>query len=64
MEKMKKLKAKLQKGFTLLEYCAGAAVLMIIVYIAMRNFGFSIQAFLNSLGQWATDRGNDINNLP
>lgn len=64
MRNAMKIKSKFQKGFTLLEYCAGAAVLMIIVYIAMRNFGFSLQTFLNALGTWAVDRGNDINNLP
>jgi hypothetical protein len=49
-----------QSGFTLLEYAAGAAVLMGILYVGVRTMGFGIQDLMGSVGKWANDRSQEI----
>ena len=41
-------KSKNEKGFTLLEYCAGAAVVAAVVYGALNAFGNKVDDFLNN----------------
>ena len=53
-----------ERGFTLLEYCAGAVVLLSIVYVAMRGMGSSLADFMSAIGDWAKGRGNEIRQLP
>lgn len=50
-----------QKGFTLLEYAAGAAVLIGVVYGAMGAFGGGLNDFYVGLGNWASGQ---VSNLP
>lgn len=47
-----------EKGFTLLEYCAGAAVLLAIVYVGLSALGTSMQQFLTNIGGWLTQHGD------
>lgn len=49
-----------EKGFTLLEYCAGAAVIAGVVWIAIGGFGDSLQLMFSNLEGWVTDRASDI----
>ena len=42
-----------ERGFTLLEYCAGAAVLITIVYAALNTLGTNLSSFLTEIGSWA-----------
>jgi hypothetical protein len=42
-----------QRGFTLLEYCAGAAVLIAVVYVGMEQFGAGLKEYFEALGAWA-----------
>ena len=44
-----------ERGFTLLEYCAGAAVLIAVVYVGMDAFGQSLSAYFVALGTWLTN---------
>lgn len=46
------IRKKNQKGFTLLEYCAGAAVLLGIVVAGMSAFGDGIADYMEGLGNW------------
>lgn len=55
---------KAEKGFTLLEYCAGAVVLLTIVYVAMRGMGTNLADFMTAIGEWSTKRGSEIRALP
>ena len=48
------------KGFTLLEYCAGAAVLITLVYGAVSTMGTNIGGFLTNIGAWATKQAAEV----
>ena len=56
MEKKTTSKRRKQRGYTLLEYCAGAAILGGIIYVGMTNMGNSLSGALSSIGAWATGR--------
>lgn len=43
---------KKQKGYTLLEYCAGAAIILGIVVVGLNTFGNALNAYFNNLGGW------------
>jgi hypothetical protein len=49
-----------QRGYTLLEYAAGAAILMGILYVGMQSLGGGIQSLLQEIGTWASERSNDL----
>jgi hypothetical protein len=49
-----------QKGITLLEYTAGAAVIIGIVWLAMSAMGNNIADVFTSIGNWADSRSNQI----
>ena len=49
-----------EKGFTLLEYCAGAAVLLTIVWAALTALGTNMSTFLNAVGSWASSQAGKI----
>lgn len=43
---------KNDEGYTLLEYCIGAAALGAIIFAATQALGGGIQAYLTNLGAW------------
>lgn len=47
-------------GFTLLEYCAGAAVIAGVIWVAMSTLGNNLGDLLTALGEWATQRATEI----
>lgn len=51
---------KNEKGYTLLEYTAGAVVIVTAVYAALQTFGVSMSQLLGSLGDWAEQRASEI----
>jgi hypothetical protein len=51
---------KKQKGFTLLEYAAGAAVIIGIVWLGVNTMGDGISNMLEAIGNWASQQGNNI----
>ena len=53
-----------ERGFTLLEYCAGAAVLLIIIWVAMRSMGNQVGGLLEEIGQWSTKQAQLISQTP
>ncbi|MBX7144290.1 MAG: hypothetical protein K1X79_07545 [Oligoflexia bacterium] len=53
-------KARSEKGYTLLEYCAGAAVIASIIWGAMNYMGTNVGGFLRGVGDWATARTGEI----
>ncbi len=57
-------RGKSERGFTLLEYCAGAVVLLTIVYVAMRGMGDNLGSFMTAIGDWAKGQGDTISSLP
>lgn len=52
---------KKQRGFTLLEYCAGAAILAGIVWLALGRFGMSVSGLIDGLSNWMDSRTTEIN---
>lgn len=50
-----------ERGFSLLEYCAGAAVILVTIWGALTLMGDNIETLLNSIGNWATTRAGEIN---
>lgn len=57
---MRKQNTKTQRGYTLLEYCAGAAIIAGILWTALNSLGGDLQGLLNSVGQWAQSRTNAV----
>lgn len=51
-----------EHGFTLLEYCAGAAVILIIVWVALQALGGSVSGLLKSIADWADRQTEVVNN--
>ena len=54
------LKAKDQRGFTLLEYCAGAAIIAGVLWGALTAMGTGMDGLIRSIGTWATARSGEI----
>lgn len=52
-------KAK-NKGYALLEYSAGAAVVATVLWAAMGSMGNGISSMLNNIGSWAQSQAADI----
>lgn len=50
---MRTAKNKNEKGYTLLEYCAGAAIVLGILYGTLQAVQGSLTMFLNKVGKWA-----------
>ncbi|MGI6680285.1 MAG: Flp family type IVb pilin [Bdellovibrionota bacterium] len=54
------LRKRNQKGLTLLEYCAGAAVVAVIVFAVLQAMGGKLQTAATNIGDWAVDRSGDL----
>lgn len=50
---MRTAKNKNEKGYTLLEYCAGAVVVVTLVYSGLNTLGKDLNQFLTGIGTWA-----------
>lgn len=50
---MRTAKSKHEKGYTLLEYCAGAAIVLGILYGTLQTVQGSLTKFLTKVGTWA-----------
>lgn len=48
---------KKDEGYTLLEYCIGAAALGVIIFTATQALGSGIQTYLTNLGAWFSGQG-------
>lgn len=57
---MAKKATKRQRGYTLLEYCAGAAIIAGVLWAALGRLGGEISDLLDEIGQWADDRRGEI----
>jgi hypothetical protein len=55
-------KNKKQKGFTLLEYTAGAAVIIGVVWVAVNAMGGSLRDVFDAISRWANGRVSQIDN--
>lgn len=55
-----RLKGKKEQGYTLLEYCAGAAVIAGIIFAALQSMGNNLSGYLGAIGSWATRRAGEI----
>lgn len=62
MTKMKLVgvRSRDQRGYTLLEYCAGAAILAVTVWGALVTLGGSMTTYLGSVGGWLNARGQEV----
>lgn len=49
-----------QRGYTLLEYCAGAAIIAGILWTALSALGGNLSGLLNSVGAWASRREANV----
>jgi Flp pilus assembly pilin Flp len=57
---MKKSVSKRERGYTLLEYCAGAAIIAGILFTALQNLGGSLATLLDAVGNWSNSRAGDL----
>ena len=58
--KAKRHMSKGEKGYTLLEYCAGAAIIAGVLWTALNSLGSNLSALLNAVGTWAQTRTSEI----
>lgn len=49
-----------ESGYTLLEYCAGAAVITVTLWAALTAMGDQISGFLTAIGSWAQTRATEV----
>jgi hypothetical protein len=59
---MRKVRNNKEKGYTLLEYCAGAAIIAGILWVALNNLGTDLGQLLAAVGGWADERTGGIGN--
>ena len=57
---MRKSANKRERGYTLLEYCAGAAIIAGILWTALDNLGADLSGLLNAVGAWSNTRTDGI----
>lgn len=60
MKKASNKARKNERGYTLLEYAAGAALIAIIVGLTVTSIGGGFQNLGNSISNWATREGADL----
>jgi hypothetical protein len=56
----RKINDRKQRGYTLLEYCDGAAIIAGILWTALNALGGNLGALLDAVGGWATRRTGQI----
>ncbi len=49
-----------ESGYTLLEYAAGAALLMGVLYVGLRAVGGSLEGLLTSIANFANRRATEL----
>lgn len=57
---IKRRSVKDERAYTLLEYCAGAAVVLTIIWGALTAMGGNLADMLDSIGSWATKQATEI----
>lgn len=57
---MKRSVKRMERGYTLLEYCAGAAIIAGILWTALSNLGADLSGLLNAVGAWSNSRRDGI----
>lgn len=60
MKIRKNQRRKKEAGYTLLEYCAGAAIIAGILWGALTYLGNNLDALLHGVGEWAQRRTEEI----
>ena len=60
METNKKIERNKERGYTLLEYAAGAALIAIIVGITISAIGTGFTDLGRQIGAWATREGSEL----
>lgn len=65
LKRFVRIERKGERGYTLLEYVAGAAIIGGVVFTAVSGFGGNMATFFNSLGSWASGRSASLQpNVP
>jgi len=59
---LRRTKGTGERGFTLLEYCAGAAVVASVIWLAFNELGTNIRDLMQNIGGWAKARGDQVTN--
>jgi hypothetical protein len=61
MKNKKESASVAEAGYTLLEYCAGAAIIAGILWTALNALGGNLSDLLAAVGEWAKRRTTGIN---
>jgi hypothetical protein len=59
-ERLKIKRKRKESGYTLLEYAAGAALLMGVLYVGLRALGGSLEGLLTSISAFADRRKAEL----
>jgi hypothetical protein len=57
---MRRADRKREQGYTLLEYCAGAAIIAGILWTGLNSLGGDLVNLLTAVGQWAQSRSDSV----
>jgi Flp pilus assembly pilin Flp len=60
MEKKTTTKTRKQRGYTLLEYCAGAAIIGGLLAVGLSTLGGNLNTALGNIGNWAIARSTGM----
>ena len=55
------LRSGLERGYTLLEYCVGAAIIASVLWLALNSLGDELSNLLTSVGGWARKEATEVN---
>lgn len=58
--KFRRQNNKKQKGIAVLEYCAAAAVILLMVWGSMQALGTNYADLIGAIGGWASQRATEI----
>ena len=48
------------RGYALLEYCAGAAIIIGVLWGALVSLGTNMSSLINNIGGWAAARAQEV----
>ena len=60
MKARKRPERRNQSGYTLLEYCAGAAIITGVLWGSLSYLGSNLDSLLRGIGDWAQKRTTEI----
>ena len=59
-QKRRQASRRKERGFALLEYCAGATIILVVVWASVQAMGVNVGDMVSAIGEWASQRATEI----